>query len=126
MYPYILLHFVSPENRNILLENKNDIFEIITTLKSTNISCSKELYECKNFATKVLELSYSMDIDLIAINATIDFKWTQLLAGSYTQQVVNHSKVPVLSFSNGIYEPGQSSKISQLEPGVNPVTMDRR
>jgi len=34
---------------------------------------------------------------LIVINASLDYKWRQFFIGPYTQQVINHAKVPVLS-----------------------------
>ena len=52
---------------------------------------------CKNYAKKVLELAKKEKVDLIVINASLDYKWRQFFVGPYAQQVVNHAQVPVLS-----------------------------
>lgn len=83
-----------------LPDNSEELQEVIAAVKNTGINCTKEKYSCKNFASKVLELSEMLTVDLIAINATLDFNWKQFFIGPYTQQVVNHAKVPVLSFRN--------------------------
>lgn len=48
-------------------------------------------------AADVLEIADSQDIDLIAITANIDRDIRDFFIGPYSQQIVNHAKVPVLS-----------------------------
>lgn len=55
-------------------------------------------YSCNNIAEKVLELTAKRESDLLVINANLDNNWKEIFIGSYTQQIVNHAKVPVLSF----------------------------
>ena len=93
---------------------------VIDLLKDAGISCSASQYPCSNFARKVIELSESLEVDLIAINATTDTKWTQFFSGPYAQQVVNHSLVPVLSFrtSGADKMAGGRKKASNGNPAV--------
>ena len=59
----------------------------------------------------MLEVCDAINADLIVINATLDYKWTQFFVGPYTQQVVNHAKVPVLSFTNAVNVTAEVEKI---------------
>lgn len=85
-----------------LLDHKEALHEIILHLKKNTVKYTHEMYTCSNFADKVLEIAAMQGTDLIVINATLDYKWTQFFIGPYTQQVVNHSKVPVLSFRKAV------------------------
>lgn len=48
-------------------------------------------------ASFILETAEQEKIDLIAITATLDRDMNEFFIGPYAQQIVNHSKVPVLS-----------------------------
>lgn len=85
-----------------LLDHKDALHEIILHLKKSAAKYTHEMYTCSNFADKVLEISAMQEADLIVINATLDYKWTQFFIGPYTQQVINHSRVPVLSFRKAV------------------------
>lgn len=85
-----------------LLDHKEVLHEIILHLKKNTVKYSHEMYTCSNFADKVLEIAAMQGADLIVINATLDYKWTQFFIGPYTQQVVNHARIPVLSFRQSI------------------------
>jgi nucleotide-binding universal stress UspA family protein len=85
-----------------LLDHKDALHEIILHLKKSAVTFTHEMYTCSNFADKVLEIATMQAADLIVINATLDYKWTHFFIGPYTQQVVNHSKVPVLSFPQAV------------------------
>jgi nucleotide-binding universal stress UspA family protein len=74
-----------------------EIRELGKSLRLNHTHFKSEHFVCKNYAKKVLELSKKEKADLIVINASLDYKWRQFYIGPYTQQVVNHSKVPVLS-----------------------------
>lgn len=93
-----------------LFDNKDELYDIVRFLKHNHIPHTKELHCCKNFADKVIELSELHSADLIVINATLDYKWTQFFVGPYTQQVVNHSRIPVLSHRSGVNVPLEVKK----------------
>ncbi len=81
-----------------LLEHKDALHEILLYLKQQGIVYTHEMYSCTNVASKVLEVAVAEHCDLVAINATLDYKWTQYFIGPFTQQVVNHARIPVLSY----------------------------
>ncbi len=101
-----------------LYEQKDELFEILTSLDGNGISCTREIYNCKNFAAKVLELGQIMTADLIIINATLDYKWTQFFVGPYTKQVINHARVPVLSYRQAIDASDDVKNLTQESSGV--------
>ena len=75
-----------------------EVRELGSLLRLNNTKFRSEHFVCKNYAKKVLELAKKEKAGLIVINASLDYKWRQFFVGPYTQQVVNHAKVPVLSF----------------------------
>jgi len=98
-----------PGEEALLLQYKTELNEIIEEAEHTQHSCTKAFGECKNFATRVLEMGKEQVADLIVINATLDYNWTQFFTGPYTQQVVNHSTIPVLSFRHTGGDAGDTS-----------------
>ena len=84
-----------------LLDCRDVLSDILLSLKNCRVTHTIEMCPCSNIASKVLELSQTYSSDLVVINATLDHSWADFLHGSYTQQVVNHSAIAVLSFSHG-------------------------
>jgi nucleotide-binding universal stress UspA family protein len=78
-------------------DKNSEIKEFSKKLKLTDTAFTSQYFVCNNYAKKVLEVAKKEKVDLIVINASLDYKWRQFFVGPYTQQVVNHSKVPVLS-----------------------------
>ena len=57
---------------------------------------------CQNFPDKVLNVARKNEVDLIVITSTLDTITRKFFMGPYGQQIVNHSKVPVLSIRPGM------------------------
>ncbi|MEO7766826.1 MAG: universal stress protein [Ferruginibacter sp.] len=85
----------------LFYNDRKELFEMEPLVNSTGITCSKKLYVCDHFATKVLELSKNLPIDLIIINSCLEYDGIDFFASRYTQQVINQAKIPVLSFRKG-------------------------
>jgi len=83
---------------NEVFDYKKELAEILLCLRSLAVPCYIDLYPTSDPAAEVLKLSQLIAADLIVINATLDRHWTQFFSGPYTQQVVNHAAIPVLSF----------------------------
>lgn len=62
------------------------------------ISFKSDLFYAANVAGDILRIAEEKEADLLAINATLDYNWKELFIGPYAQQIVNHAKIPVLSF----------------------------
>lgn len=77
-----------------------EVRELGKLLKKRAVKFRSKQFVCKNYARKVLEIAKKEKADLIVINASLDYNWKQFFIGPYTQQVVNHSSVPVLSYRN--------------------------
>ncbi len=58
---------------------------------------SYETHQCENIAGKILEVATKRNDDIMIINATLNKAWYKFFNGSYTRQIVNHSRIPVLS-----------------------------
>jgi nucleotide-binding universal stress UspA family protein len=77
-----------------------------------------QLRKCDHYAQEVLKVAKNENADLIIINATLDYKWSRFFIGPYTQQVVNHAAIPVLS----IRETGNDADVE----GVKEWNADRK
>jgi hypothetical protein len=88
------------EERLIYIDNEQ-LFTMIPADNTADLTYSKKIYLCRNFATKVLELSKVFPIDLIIINSWLDYNGLDFCPGSYTQQIINLANIPVLSFCKG-------------------------
>ncbi|HRI58947.1 MAG TPA: universal stress protein [Saprospiraceae bacterium] len=67
-------------------------------LRDDNVECLTQLLKpTERVAEEVLYTAKMEQTDLIAITATLDFNIRDFFIGPYTQQIVNHARVPVLS-----------------------------
>lgn len=80
-----------------LEQREKELIELGKSLGMNNTNFKSMFHICSSYAKKVLEIAKKEKVDLIVINATLDYKWKDLFIGPYAQQVVNHAKVPVLS-----------------------------
>ncbi len=75
----------------------NKLKAVREAILHNNEYISYETHQCENIAKKILEVAHKRNDDIMIINATLDKTWYKFFSGSYTQQIVNHSKIPVLS-----------------------------
>jgi nucleotide-binding universal stress UspA family protein len=77
-----------------------DVFELEeeleTRLHEDKVSFHLSFHRCTNYADKILETAEEKMADLIVIIATIDKTKGEFFIGPFSQQILNHAKVPVL------------------------------
>jgi nucleotide-binding universal stress UspA family protein len=66
-------------------------------LDNDKIVFKSEITESKDFATKILNTANDFEADLIILTANLDHNFKAYFVGPFVQQVVNHSRLPVLS-----------------------------
>ena len=71
--------------------------QIVAYAKKCGVHCDMEIVKGSNQAKTTLEYANNKDNDLIIIMTDQEENISGRLLGSYAQQVVNHSKIPVLS-----------------------------
>ncbi|MBK9283337.1 MAG: universal stress protein [Sphingobacteriaceae bacterium] len=76
--------------------------QVKSFLDDTAIPNESCLLKSDNFTEDSLKFAKKNKIDLITTMSKHDFNLKQLIKGSYTQQFVNHSPIPVLSVPNTI------------------------
>lgn len=103
-----------------LLEHKDALHEILLYLRQQQISFTNEMYTCTNMASKVLEIAEKKECDLVVINATLDYKWTQFFVGPFTQQIVNRAQVPVLSYRMSVNVNAELKKHAEYQVAEKP------
>jgi nucleotide-binding universal stress UspA family protein len=86
---------LNDEYESGILNNK--IKAVRDAILHNNEYCSYETHRCANIAAKILEIAHKRNDDIMIINATLDKTWYKFFSGSYTQQILNHSTIPVLS-----------------------------
>lgn len=93
----ILLGLTEKENPGKLPEIALLMDQIKYQLHIDNVVFQSLLSPCENFASKVIELSNENDTDLIILSSNLDYDFKAFFVGPFVQQIVNHSKRPVLS-----------------------------
>ncbi len=78
-----------------ILDMKLD--QIMDYVKKCDILCDKKIIRGSNEAKVTLEYAKANSVDLIVIMTDQDESITGRLLGTYAQQIVNHSKIPVMS-----------------------------
>lgn len=78
-------------------DRKKELLQLGKSLAKNMTTYKSEFCVCNNYAKKVLERARKQKVDLIVINATLDYNWSDFFVGPYTQQIVNHASIPVLS-----------------------------
>lgn len=86
----------------VMPKHNDELNNILCGVKNTSLQYTIKGYSGKNYAGKVEELTKSLKPDLIVINATLDYIWTQFFVCPQTRQVLNHARVPVLSYRQGV------------------------
>ena len=66
-------------------------------LKKNEIPCIKKIVPAANQAKMTIDYAAEINADLIIIMTDQDENMTGRLMGSYAQQIINHSKTPVMS-----------------------------
>ena len=89
--------------------NKSEKFKVSTYMKQVedflnaeSINFESTIVKGTNFTETILTEAKKQKADLIAVMTTHDFRLTQLIAGTYSQQFVNHSKTPILSVPDNL------------------------
>jgi len=80
-------------------DTSKDIFELEdeleTRLQEDQVTFDVSYRRCNNYADKILESAEEKKADLIVIIATIDKTKGEFFIGPFSQQILNHAKVPV-------------------------------
>jgi len=92
-----IVGFTSEKNKEHRFKIKQYVKQVEDYLTGIGIENKSTTIFADNFTKEIIQYAKTMNVGLIAIMNEHDFSIDQLVKGSYTQQFVNHSKVPVLS-----------------------------
>jgi len=73
------------------------IHQVKEFIEKHEIPYTVKMFKGDNLATISMDYAYQINADLIIIMTEQELNSTGLMMGSFAQQIVNHSKVPVLS-----------------------------
>jgi len=97
------IHIIArPDSKDPLELNKfrTKIESVEEHLTSANIPYQTTRVQGENLAQSAIDYAAKNKIDLIIINTGHESKITGFLLGTFAQQMVNHSKIPVLSIKH--------------------------
>jgi nucleotide-binding universal stress UspA family protein len=66
-------------------------------LDNDKVVFKSEISQSKDFPAKIIEMAKLYEADLIILTANLDHDFKAYFVGPFVQQVVNHSRLPVLS-----------------------------
>ena len=104
----------------------NSLLAVRDAMLHDNAYISYETHQCENIAQKILEVAHKRNDDIMIITATLDKAWYNFFSGSYTQQIVNHAKIPVLAVKPSltpVLEKEREMFFMQLAQYYRPFTM---
>jgi nucleotide-binding universal stress UspA family protein len=96
-----ILGLAEKEKPDELIEVSDFIDQIKHQLNNDNVIFQTELSSCENFPAKVFKMAEKHDVDLIIVTANLDQDYKAYFVGPFVQQIVNHSRYPVLSIRPG-------------------------
>lgn len=88
-------------------------------LKKDGVKAVLKISTSPKPAEQVLRFAKQEAIDLIAITADFDYEIAEFFIGPYTQQIVNHASVPVLSIRPGVMASQAADAITPMREGMN-------
>ncbi len=97
----LILGLAEKEKPGEIKEISNLIDQIKHQLNNDNVVFQTELSPCENFPAKVIKMAEKHDVDLIIVTANLDQDYKAYYVGPFVQQIVNHSRHPVLSIKPG-------------------------
>jgi nucleotide-binding universal stress UspA family protein len=91
------------------LTNLVDLFRF--QLRDDKVEFSSILHHSNKFPEKVIEGADGYDADLIVITANLDYDLKAYFVGPFAQQIINHSRRPVLSIRAAVISEVNTSGI---------------
>lgn len=88
-------------------------------LKKDGVKAVLKISTSPKPAEQVLRFAKQEAIDLIAITADFDYEIAEFFIGPYTQQIVNHASVPVLSIRPGVMAFQAADAITPMREAMN-------
>jgi len=77
-----------------------------------NILFKPILIPCDDFPSKAIEIANEQEVDLIILTANLDYDFKSYFIGPFAQQLINHSKLPVLNIKPPV---NKAEKFKYLE-----------
>lgn len=90
---------ISDDDSNVRFEFEKKVAQIVEYLDREEISHTETVLSGSNLATMTMNFAESKHGNLIVMMTEQESNLTGFLMGPFAQQVVNHSKIPVLSIS---------------------------
>lgn len=81
---------------------KHYVSQVVAFLKNEGIEHESAFLTNPNFTQAILEHAKTHKADLVSIMTKHDFSLAQIINGTYAQQFVNHSRIPVLSVPDSL------------------------
>jgi nucleotide-binding universal stress UspA family protein len=90
------IHLLGIANKENFNEMEGELKKLTEMVPVRMDYLSNEKIVAEDISNKILEISKQRNTDLLVINATLDKNWKEIFSESYTQQIINHAKCPVL------------------------------
>ena len=71
--------------------------QVVEFINSQGVACTGEFVKHHDISDSVLEYSQKVDADLIIIMTQQELEWREFFIGTESQQIINHSEIPVCS-----------------------------
>lgn len=96
---FLVIGLTENENANNITKLTELVNQLKLRLVDDQVKFNSVVFAGNEFSKKILDAAETFDADLITIVANIELEWNDILVGPFAQQVINHSKRPVLSIT---------------------------
>ncbi len=94
-----LVDIHSSEKKSIIEKLNKYSDQVSDYINKKNVKCYRESFVGENLTETVINFAVGIDADLIAIMTEQPESAKNFIIGTYAQQMVNHSPIPVISFN---------------------------
>ncbi len=96
-----LIGLPETKDKSTLAKFKVKMASVEKVIDKEGLSYSSKMVQGKNMSEAALNYATKNKCDLIVINTGHESRTTGIFMGAFSQQIVNHSTVPVLSYKHG-------------------------
>jgi nucleotide-binding universal stress UspA family protein len=92
-----VITIVTTSDEFLINKMERQMDQVLNFIKDHNVSCAGEFIKGNDISDGVLKHAQEINADLIIIMTQQELEWTEYFIGTESQQIINHSEIPVCS-----------------------------
>lgn len=92
-----VITIVTTSDEFLINKMERQMDQVLNFIKDHNVDCTGEFIKGNDISDGVLAHAQEINADLIIIMTQQELEWTEYFIGTESQQIINHSEIPVCS-----------------------------